>query len=153
MCWKQAVTQLFCSPLHLRAWQSLKHNFQRNITQVRKAATGDANIVFNRSVPRRINFQDLKRKESIEANKWRCFWFVYLALSWCVTLKSCACHTHTHSFTAHPLQPADLQSKQHQVRDAAHSHTMHVSKHNIVKSPIWNSRVAFQVIKFRYGCI
>ena len=33
-----------------------------NITHVRKAATGDANIVFNRSVPRCINSQVLKRK-------------------------------------------------------------------------------------------
>ena len=38
-----------------------------NITQVRKAATGDANIVFNRSVPRCINSQVLKRK-LFEAN-------------------------------------------------------------------------------------
>ena len=31
MRWKQAVTQLYFSHLHLRAWWGLKHNFQRNI--------------------------------------------------------------------------------------------------------------------------
>ena len=46
-----------------------------NITQVRKAATGDANIVFIRSVTRRINSQVLKRKYLKRISV--CFLFVF----------------------------------------------------------------------------
>ena len=101
-----------------------------NITQVRKAATGgDANIVFNRSVLRCINSQVLKRK-SIWSELRLCFWFVYLVLNgkfWmhASALSLFVCYfkitfaRNTPMFIhVHPLQPADLQSKQHQVSDA-----------------------------------
>ena len=51
-----------------------------NLTQVRKAATGDANIVFNRSVPRRINSQVLKKKKYLKRIS-DCFLFVDLVLN------------------------------------------------------------------------